>query len=50
MLVLDPACAAFPAVAAIASQSGARLLEKRPPSLDIGVAGATARLRDWLAG
>ena len=43
MLVLDPACPAFPRVAALA-----RTLPARPPALDLAERGAARRLRAWL--
>ena len=50
LLVLDPACPAFPAVAAAAATLGARVLDHRPPVLDLAERGAAWRLRGWLAG
>jgi hypothetical protein len=47
-LVLDPACPAFPAVAAAASRLGADVLPCRPPALDLGEAGARRQLETWL--
>lgn len=38
------------AVAAIAAETGAILLETRPPALDLAVRGAERRLSDWLRG
>lgn len=43
ILVLDPACPAFPRVATLA-----RVLPARPPALDLGERGAERRLRAWL--
>lgn len=43
ILVLDPACPAFPRIAALA-----RTLPARPPALDLGTRGAERRLRAWL--
>lgn len=45
ILVLDPACPAFPRVASLA-----RVLPARPPALDLGTRGAERRLRPWLQG
>ena len=47
-LVLDPACPAFPAVAAAAESLGAMVLRHRPPALDLAAPGAARRLADWL--
>ncbi|MCK8785411.1 hypothetical protein M0638_13560 [Roseomonas sp. NAR14] len=51
-LVLDPACAAFPAVAAAARAAGAVLWTAPPPALDLGGLdlarpGGQARLAAW---
>ncbi len=50
LLRLDPACPAFPAVAAAAATWGAHVLAVRPPALDLAERGAARRLRHWLAG
>lgn len=50
LLVLDPACPAFAAVAAAAADCGAHLLAARPPALDLAAHGAARRLAGWLAG
>lgn len=55
LLVLDPACPAFAAVAAAAAEVGAALLPARPPALDLrGIDPARpagrARIAAWLAG
>lgn len=50
LLVLDPGCPAFEAVAACAAGLGATVLDRAPPSLDLGMAGAERRLADWLRG
>jgi len=42
-LVLDPACPAFPRVAALA-----RVLAARPPALDLGERGTERCLQAWL--
>jgi hypothetical protein len=47
-LVLHPLCPAFPAVARVAAEAGARLLEAPPPALDLGRAGAVRELEAWL--
>jgi hypothetical protein len=49
LLVLDPACPAFAAVADTAATLGAHLLPNRPPALDLAVRGAHRRLVGWLA-
>lgn len=49
-LVLDPACPAFPAVAAAAVSLGASVLPGRPPALDLAAPGAGRRLAGWLEG
>jgi hypothetical protein len=50
LLLLDPACPAFAAVADAAAGWGAHVLARRPPALDLGVRGAERRVRSWLAG
>ena len=50
LLVLDPACPAFPAVAGAAGTLGAVLLPARPQALDLAVHGAARRLVGWLQG
>ncbi len=47
-LVLDPACPAFPAVAAAATALGAEVVPDRPPALDLGEPGAARKLEAWL--
>jgi hypothetical protein len=42
-LVLDPACPAFPRIAALA-----RVLPARPPALDLAAHGAARQLHAWL--
>ena len=49
LLVLDPACPAFAAVADAAGTVGAHLLPSRPPALDLAARGAHRRLVGWLA-
>lgn len=49
LLVLDPACPAYPRVAAAAATLGAHVLPARPPALDLGAPGARRRLAGWLA-
>ena len=49
-LVLDPACPAFPAVAAAAATLGAAVLPSRPPALDLADPGAVRILAGWLQG
>lgn len=48
ILVLDPACPAFPAVVAAARTLGAVVLDARPPALDLGKPGAHRALAGWL--
>lgn len=53
LLILDPACPAFAAVAAAAAETGARVWTARPPALDLrGLdlrrPGGRARLVAWL--
>jgi hypothetical protein len=48
LLVLDPACPAYPAVVSAATPLGAVVLPARPPALDLGVPGARRRLAGWL--
>jgi hypothetical protein len=47
-LILDPACPAFPAVAATAAGLHAQVVGVRPPALDLAVHGAERRLDAWL--
>ena len=49
LLLLDPACPAFLAVADAAATLGAHVLAARPPSLDLAERGAQRRLAGWLA-
>jgi hypothetical protein len=49
LLLLDPACPAFAAVADAAATWGAHVLANRPPALDLAERGAERRLRRWLA-
>jgi hypothetical protein len=48
-LVLDPACPAYSAVAAVCHDLGASLSPVRPPALDLAEPGALYRLDAWLA-
>lgn len=48
--VLDPACPAWAAMAALATHEGAALLARRPDALDLSARGAGRRLAAWLAG
>lgn len=48
LLVLDARCAAFPALARLATAGGATLLGTRPPALDLARRGAARRLAEWL--
>jgi hypothetical protein len=55
LLVLDPRCPAFPAIAGAAAALGGRVLPARPVALDLAGLdlrrpGGTARLADWLRG
>lgn len=50
LLVLDPSCPAFAAVASAASGVGAHVLPARPAALDLGDPAAAWRLKGWLAG
>jgi hypothetical protein len=50
LLLLDPACPAFAAVADAAATLGAHVLARRPPALDLAERGAARRLTGWLAG
>ena len=50
LLVLDPACPAYTAVAAAAATLGAVVLPARPPALDLAAPGAGRRLAAWLKG
>jgi hypothetical protein len=49
LLVLDPACPAWPAVCAAAARVGSRVLAARPPALDLAAPAAPRQLRRWLA-
>lgn len=54
LLILDPGCPAFPAVAAAATEAGARIWPKRPPALDLARLdpqrpGGHRKLSEWLA-
>ena len=49
LLVLDPACPAFSAVADAAATLGAHVLAERPPALDLAARGAHRALAGWLA-
>lgn len=53
LLILDPACPAFPAVAAAAAEAGAAIWGARPPALDLRRLnprrpGGWAKLAAWL--
>lgn len=48
LLILDPACPAFPRVAGVAAGLGARVLPARPPALDLRRRHAILLVRDWL--
>ncbi len=48
LLVLDPACPAFPALARLARAQGATLLDARPPALDLAHRDGARRLVAWL--
>jgi hypothetical protein len=53
LLVLDPACPAFAAVAGAAAELGAEVWPTRPPALDLGrldlrKPGARDKLAAWL--
>ncbi len=53
LLILDPACPAFPAVAAAAAEAGAVVWPVRPPALDLRRLdpqhpGGRAKLAAWL--
>jgi hypothetical protein len=50
LLLLDPACPAFAAVADAGATLGAHVLADRPPALDLAARGAPRRLLGWLAG
>jgi hypothetical protein len=50
LLLLDPRCPGFAAVAGAADAIGARLLDRRPPALDMLAPTAPAMLEPWLAG
>jgi hypothetical protein len=49
LLVLDPACPAFPAVASAARGIGASVLAIRPRALELDRPGAARALAGWLA-
>ena len=49
-MVLDPGCAAWPALRALALHEGAVLLGTRPAALDLGERGAGRKLGAWLGG
>ncbi len=49
LLILDPACPAYRAVAGAAATLGAHVLPARPPALDMAARGAQRRLAGWLA-
>ncbi len=49
-LALAPDALSRAAVAAIAAEAGALLLEAPPPALDLARPGAERRLMDWLRG
>ncbi len=49
ILVLSPACPAFPAVASAAAGIGSVVLAARPAALDLASPRATPLLRGWLA-
>lgn len=48
-LVLDPAFPAFATVRSAAETLGARVIEHRPPALDLSERGAARMLDTWLA-
>ena len=48
LLVLDPGCPAFPALARLAQARGATLLGARPPALDLAHRDDGRRLAAWL--
>jgi hypothetical protein len=48
LLVLDPACPGYGAVAGAAAALGARVLAERPPAIDLASPGARRRLARWL--
>ena len=50
LLVLDPACPAFPRVAAAAAACNAAVLPARPWALDLAEPGAIRRVEAWLQG
>ncbi len=50
MIILDPACPGFAAVAATAAGLGAVTQAERPACLDLAVPGADRHLRAWLIG
>lgn len=50
LLVLDPACPAFPAVKKAAAGLGARVLPAPPPALDLNNPAERRRLARWLGG
>jgi hypothetical protein len=49
-LILRPSSPAFAAVASVAARAGARLLQARPPALDLADPAASRRLACWLSG
>jgi hypothetical protein len=49
LLLLDPACPAFAAVADAAATLGAYVLAERPPALDLSARGSRRALAGWLA-
>lgn len=50
IVLLDPTCAAFAAVAGAATTLGACALPARPPALDLSDPRSYSRLDRWLAG
>lgn len=48
IIILDPGCAAFARVAAIAAANGAVVWTARPASLDLAMRGAARSLPQWL--
>jgi hypothetical protein len=48
ILILDPACPAFPAVRNAATRLFAAVWPRRPAALDLAQCGAVRRLADWL--
>lgn len=49
-IILDPSIPAFARVAAIADETGAILLDRAPPALDLASRIPDRRLADWLDG